>query len=48
MLGIPVVHFTDHMKLKKEEDQSVGASILPRGANKIIMGGRGWEGLGRN
>jgi hypothetical protein len=25
-LGIPKIQFTDHMKLKKKEDQSVGPS----------------------
>ena len=30
--------FTDHMKLKKKEDQSVGASVLLRKVNKILMG----------
>jgi hypothetical protein len=34
------------MKLKKNEDQSVDAFVLRRG-NKILMGGRGWEGLRR-
>ena len=37
----------DHMKLKKKEDQSVDASVLLRRGNKIIIGGRGWEGLRR-
>ena len=32
------MQFTDHMKLKKKEDQSVGALVLRRG-NKISMGG---------
>ena len=36
------------MKLKKKEDQSVDASVLLRRGNKIITGGRGWEGLRRN
>jgi hypothetical protein len=27
------------MKLKKKEDQTVGASFLPRRANKILIGG---------
>jgi hypothetical protein len=35
------------MKLKKKEDQSVGAPVLLRRGNKIIMRGRGWKGLGR-
>jgi hypothetical protein len=37
------------MKLKKKEDQkkSVDASVLVRRGNKIIMGGRGWDVLGR-
>jgi hypothetical protein len=34
-LGIPKIKFTDHMKLKKKEDQSVGASFLHRRGNKI-------------
>ena len=32
------------MKFKEKEDQSVDASVLLRRGNKIIMGGRGWEG----
>jgi hypothetical protein len=36
-LRIPKIQFTDHMKVKKE-DQSVGASVLRKG-NKIPMGG---------
>ena len=35
------------MKHKKKEDQSVDASVLLRKGNKIIMGSRGLEGLGR-
>jgi hypothetical protein len=31
--------FTDHMKLKKKEDQSVDVSVLLRRGNKILMGG---------
>jgi hypothetical protein len=38
MLRIPKIQFTDHMKLKKKEDQSVGASVLLRKGNKIFMG----------
>ena len=37
-LGIPKIQFTDHMKLKKE-DQSVDTSVLHRKGNKIAMGG---------
>jgi hypothetical protein len=37
-LGIPTIQFTDHMKLKKE-DQSMDASALLRRGNKIIKGG---------
>jgi hypothetical protein len=37
-LGIPRIQFTDHMKLKKE-DQSVDASVLLRRGNKILTGG---------
>jgi hypothetical protein len=47
-LGIPRIKLTDHMKLKKKEDQSVDASVLLRRGNKIITGGRSqgvtWEG----
>jgi hypothetical protein len=32
------VQFTDHMKLKKKEDQSVDSSVLLRRGNKIPMG----------
>ena len=35
-----------HMKPKKKEDQSVGASVLLRRGKKIISGGRGREGSG--
>ena len=35
------------MNLKKKEDQNVDASVLLRKGNKIIMGGKGKEGLGR-
>jgi hypothetical protein len=35
------------MKLKKKEDQRVGASVQLRGGNNIIKGRKGWEGLGR-
>jgi hypothetical protein len=40
-LGIPKIQFTDHMKLKKKEDQSVDASVLLRKGNKI------WEEIQR-
>jgi hypothetical protein len=35
MLRIPKIQFTDHLKLKKKEDQSVDASVLLRRWNKI-------------
>lgn len=35
---IPKIEFTDRMKLKEKEDQSVGASVLLRKGNKIFMG----------
>ena len=38
-LRIPKIQFTDHMKLKKKEDQSVDTSVLLRRGNKIPMGG---------
>jgi hypothetical protein len=37
--GIPKIQFTDHMKPKKKEDQSVDASVLLRRENKILTGG---------
>ena len=37
-LRIPKIQFTDHMKLKKKEDKSVGASVLLRKGNKILTG----------
>jgi hypothetical protein len=46
-LEIPMIQLTDHVKLKKKEDQSMCTSVLLRIQNKIIMGSRGWEGLGR-
>ena len=33
---MPKIQFTDHMKLKKKEDQSVGALVLLRKGNKIL------------
>jgi hypothetical protein len=38
-LRIPKIQFTDHMKLKKKEDQSVDTSILLRRGNKIPIEG---------
>jgi hypothetical protein len=35
------------MELKVKEDQSVDASVLHRTRNKIIPGGRGKDGSGR-
>jgi hypothetical protein len=37
-LRIHKIKYTDHMKLKKKEDQSVDASVLLRRGNKILMG----------
>jgi hypothetical protein len=37
-LGIPKIQFTDHMKLKKKEDQSVDAPVLLRTVNKVLTG----------
>ena len=37
-LRIPKIQFTDHMKFKKKEDQSVTTSVLRR-RNKMPMGG---------
>ena len=33
------IQFTDHMKLKKKEDQSMDASVLLRRGNKILTEG---------
>jgi hypothetical protein len=38
-LRISKIQFTDHMKLKKKEDQSVDTSVLLRRENKILTGG---------
>ena len=38
-LGISKIQFTDHIKLKKKEDQSVDASVLLRRGNRILKGG---------
>ena len=35
---IPKLQFTDHMKFKKKEDQSVGALILLKRGSKILTG----------
>jgi hypothetical protein len=37
-LGISKIQFTDHMKLKKKEDQSVDVSALLRRGKKILTG----------
>jgi hypothetical protein len=37
-LRIPKTQFTDHMKLKKKEDQSVGSLFLLGTGNKILNG----------
>jgi hypothetical protein len=37
-LPIPKIQFTDHMKLKKKEVQSVDSSVLLRRGNKISTG----------
>ena len=42
-----MIQLTDQMKLMKKEDQRVDASVLFRRWNKVLTGGRGWEGLGR-
>ena len=36
-LGIPKIQFTNHMRLKKKEDQSVDTLILLRRGDKISM-----------
>jgi hypothetical protein len=42
-----MIQLIDHMKHKKKKERSVDASVLLRRENKIITGGRGWEGLER-
>ena len=37
-LPVPKIQFTNYMKLKKKEDQSVDASVLLRRGNKILLG----------
>ena len=41
---IPKIQLTDHMKLKRKEDQRVDASVLLRRGNNIIKESRQWEG----
>jgi hypothetical protein len=36
---MPKIQFTDHLKLKKKEDESVDNSVCLRRGNKIPMGG---------
>jgi hypothetical protein len=38
-LGISKIQFTDHMKLKNNEDQSLDASVLLRRGNKLLTEG---------
>jgi hypothetical protein len=38
MLRIPKIKYTDHMKLKKKEVQSVDASVILRRRYKILPG----------
>jgi hypothetical protein len=38
MLGIPKIQFPNHRKLKKKEDQSVGAPVLLRKGKKNTHG----------
>jgi hypothetical protein len=33
------------MKLKYKDDQSADSLVLMRRGNKIIIGGKGWEGF---
>jgi hypothetical protein len=37
-LRTPKIQFTEHMKLKRKEDQSVDASVLLRSGDKILTG----------
>jgi hypothetical protein len=38
---------TNHMELNKKEDQSADVSVTHRRRNKIITGGRGKKGPGK-
>jgi hypothetical protein len=42
-----MIQLTDHMKVKKKQDQSLDASVLLRRGNKLIMGCIGWAGIWR-
>ena len=42
-----MIQLTDHMKLKRKQDQRVDASVLLRRGNNTIKGSRGWERLVR-
>jgi hypothetical protein len=37
-LGIPNIQFTDQLKLKKKEDQSMNTLVLCRMKNEMLMG----------
>jgi hypothetical protein len=38
-LGVPKIQFTDNMKLKNKEDQSLDSAVLLRRVTKILTGG---------
>ena len=44
--GILMIQLTDHMNLKKREDQSVDASVLLSRRTKILTGSRMGRDLG--
>jgi hypothetical protein len=41
-----MIHPTDPKKLNKKESPSEDALISLRRGNKIVIGGRGWDGTG--
>jgi len=43
---MPTITLTNHMELKKKEDQSVDASVPHSRENKIITGGGARQGPG--
>jgi hypothetical protein len=45
--GISAIKLTDHMNLKRKEDQRVDTSVLLRRGNNIIKGSRGWVAFGK-
>jgi hypothetical protein len=45
-LTMPMIQLTEHMELRRKEDQGVDASVLHKGRNKMIAGGEERRDLG--